>query len=165
MDIAKRAKKKKEREKKGWPFWLKLKPHLPFAFSSVSQKMVAKAMRVAMRKGMKKAAMKAMKRRAMKKSVVAKGKSAKSVVFRGTKVKTSGGLKKGDLVRNKRGKVVSKKASARSKSSKGGKAIMKWGAAFKQARKALGVKGFCPCGGKTAQGKALLAKTRALYKK
>merc|ERR1719178_662833 len=101
----------------------------------------------------------------MKKSVIAKGKRAKSSVFRGTKAKTSGGLTKAGLTKNKRGKVVSKKMSARAKSSKGGKAIMKWGAAFKQARKALGIKGFCPCGGKTAQGKALLAKTRALYKK
>ena len=52
-----------------------------------------------------------MKSRRMKKRVskVAKGKRAKSSVFRGTKEKTAGGLKKSDLMRNKRGKVVSRK--------------------------------------------------------
>merc|ERR1711865_626620 len=120
-------------------------------------------MRAAMKavKAMK--AMKAMKRRAMKKSVIAKGKSAKSSVFRGSKVKTVGGLTKAALMKNKRGKVVSKKANANGKKSF--KRISGWTTAFRAARKALGVKGFCPCGGKTAKGKALLAKTRALYKK
>merc|ERR1712048_166770 len=106
-----------------------------------------------------------MRKMAMKKSVIAKGKRGKSSVFRGTKQKTSGGLKKSDLKRNKAGKVVSKKASDRARRSKGFKKISAWGAAFKAARKALGIKGFCPCGGKTAKGKQLLAKTRSLYKK
>merc|ERR550514_837981 len=114
-----------------------------------------------MKKGMKKAAMKGMKKRAMKKSVIAKGKRAKSSVFRGTKVKTTSGLKKTDLKKNKYGKVVSVKASANAKKGKSAK----WAAAFKAARAALKIKGFCPCGGKTAQGKALLAKTRSIYKK
>merc|ERR1712028_220297 len=122
--------------------------------------MVAKAMRAAM-KAVK--AMKAMKRRAMKKSVIAKGKRGKSSVFRGSKVKTVGGLTKAGLMKNKRGKVVSKKASANAK--KNFKRISGWTTAFKAARKALGIKGFCPCGGQTAKGKAFLAKTRALYKK
>merc|ERR1719476_347757 len=113
-----------------------------------------------------KSAMKSMRRmKAMKVSKVAKGKRAKNSVFRGTKEKTSGGLKKSDLMKNKRGKVVSKKRSASSKNGKGGKKIAKWAAAFKAARKAMGVKGFVPCGGKTNQGKALLAKTRSFYKK
>jgi len=111
-----------------------------------------------MRKGMKKAAMKAMKRRAMKKSVIAKGRGAKARVLKGSKAKTVGGLKASDLTKNKSGKAVSKKASAKGKKNK-------WSIAFKAARAALKIKGFCPCGGKTAQGKALLAKTRALYKK
>merc|ERR1719321_1696081 len=37
---------------------------------------------------------------------------ARAVVFRGTKEKTLSGLKRSDLIRNKRGKIVSKKASA-----------------------------------------------------
>merc|ERR1712061_274978 len=116
-------------------------------------------------KGMKKKAMKGMKKKAMKKSVTAKGKRAKSSVFRGTKVKTSGGLKKADLKKNKAGHVVSRKMSARAiaRYSKN-KKMQKWTACFKKARKELGIKGFCPCGGKTAKGKALLAKTRSLYK-
>merc|ERR1711865_5503 len=125
--------------------------------------MVAKAMRVAMKKAAMKAAMKAMKRRAMKKSVVAKGKRAKSSVFRGTKAKTSSGLAKTDLIKNKRGKVVSKKMAANGKKRNGGR-MAKWGAAVKSARKTLAIKGFCPVGGKTAQGKALLTKVRSLVK-
>merc|ERR1719456_959920 len=55
-------------------------------------------------------AMKAMK--AMKRvSVIAKNKRAKSTVFHGHKTKTVGGLTKSDLFKNKRGKIVSKKAS------------------------------------------------------
>eukprot|EP00392_Amoebophrya_sp_AT5.2_P008804 g8832.t1 len=128
------------------------------------------AMKMAM-KGMKKSMKKGMKKMAMKKSTIAKGKLAKSVVFRNLKVKTSGGLKKTDLKKNKAGKVVSAKKSAASKKSKQGKKIMAWGyggenacSALAGARKALNIKGFCPVGGKTAQGKALLAKVRSFYK-
>merc|ERR1712215_402614 len=69
---------------------------------------------------MKKSSMKAakktgMKRKAMKKSVIAKGKRGKSSVFRGTKAKTSGGLKKSDLVRSKSGRIVSRKLSENAK--------------------------------------------------
>jgi hypothetical protein len=133
-------------------------------------KMMKMSMKMSMKKmGMKKMAMKKMsmkmRKMAMKKSTIAKGKRGKSSVFRGTKVKTVGGLKKSDLKKNKAGKIVSKKASEAAKKKKGYKKIAAWGAAFKAARKALGIKGFCPCGGKTSQGKALLAKTRSLYKK
>lgn len=86
-------------------------------------------------------------------------------MFKGSKVKTVGGLKKSDLKKNSNGKIVSKKASDNAKKSKSGKKIAAWGAAFKAARKALGIKGFVACGGKTKQGQALLAKTRSLYKK
>merc|ERR1719352_286611 len=112
------------------------------------------AMKAMKKKSMKKvkSAMKAMKRRAMKKKITGK----KASVFRGTKTKTIGGLKRGDLKKNKAGKVVSKKASEAAKNRKGYKKIMQWAAAFKAARKSLGIKGFCPCGGKTAKGQALL---------
>merc|ERR1711907_66043 len=83
-------------------------------------------------------AMKAMK--AMKVSKIAKGKRAKSVVFRGGKEKTKSGLTKSDLVKNKRGKIVSKKSLAAGK--KAYKNIAKWVDAVSKARKALGVKGF-----------------------
>eukprot|EP00490_Sorites_sp_Unknown_P029895 CAMPEP_0114675924 /NCGR_PEP_ID=MMETSP0191-20121206/48533_1 /TAXON_ID=126664 /ORGANISM="Sorites sp." /LENGTH=130 /DNA_ID=CAMNT_0001946031 /DNA_START=92 /DNA_END=484 /DNA_ORIENTATION=- len=113
-------------------------------------------------KGMK--AMKAMKKmkvmKAMKKSVIAKGKRAKVSVIKGFKEKTATGLKKADLMVNKRGKVVSKKAHAAAK--KKFQAISGWLKAVTQARKELGIKGFCPVGGKTAQGKALYAKAKSL---
>merc|ERR1719502_166950 len=99
------------------------------------------------------AAMKAM--RAMKKkavSKIAKGKFARSVVFRGTKAKTLSGLTKGDLVKNKRGKIVTKKQVANGK--KAYTNIKGWTAAVQKARKALGVKGF-----------VAVKKGSALYKK
>merc|ERR1719158_1823752 len=105
-----------------------------------------------------------MKRKAMKKSVIAKGKRAKSSVFRGTKAKTSGGLKKSDLVRNKAGKIVSQKASENAKKTFKKRGLDKWINATKAARKALGIKGFCPIGGKSAKGQALLKKVRSLAK-
>merc|ERR1712063_111136 len=106
--------------------------------------------------------MKAMKK-AMKKSMVAKGKRAKSSVFRGTKSKTSGGLTKDKLTKNKAGKVVSKAASAAAK-KKYAKGIGLWNKAVMTARKELGIKGFQAVGGKSAQGKALYAKAKSLYK-
>jgi hypothetical protein len=99
----------------------------------------------------------------MKVSQIAKGKRAKSSVFRGTKAKTSGGLKKTDLIKNKNGKIVSRRASSNAK--KNYKRIQKWTAALQKARKALNIKGFQAVGGKTARGKALLAKTRSFFKK
>merc|ERR1712086_658981 len=114
-----------------------------------------------------KAAMKAKvmkKAKAMKKSVIAKGKMAKAMVMRGSKEKTSGGLKKDSLRKNKGGKIVSKKKSESSKKKYAGSAFQKWTKACQAARKELGLKGFQPVGGKTAQGRALYAKTKALYK-
>ena len=64
---------------------------------------------------MKLVVMKMRRKRAMKISVIAKGKRAKASVFRGTKKKTAGGLSKKDLVKNKYGKIVSKKASVLAK--------------------------------------------------
>jgi len=109
---------------------------------------------------MKKAVMKvAMKKRV---SMIAKGKLAKASVFRGTKVKTSGGLTKASIVKSKRGKIVSKKASAASKKNFAGSKAKAWIDACKAARKALGLKGFVPVGGKSATGKALYAKVKAI---
>merc|ERR1712137_759894 len=97
-----------------------------------------------------------------KKSVIAKGKRGKVSVFKGTKVKTVGGLKKTDLMKNKNGKIVSKKSHAAGK--KAFKQISKWTAAVNKARKALGVKGFCAIGGKSAKGLALYKKAKSFYK-
>ena len=43
--------------------------------------------------------------------------------------------------------------------------IRKWGAATRVARKNLGIKGFCPVGGKTAKGQQLLKAVRSILKK
>merc|ERR1719235_2215590 len=84
-------------------------------------------------------AMRAMKKKAVSK--IARGRFAKSVVFRGTKAKTLSGLTKADLVQNKRGKIVTKKQQAKGKAlyAKHAKA---WISAVQKARKALGLTGF-----------------------
>merc|ERR1711933_195675 len=114
-----------------------------------------KAMKAAMKAPMKKAM------KAMKVSTIAKGKRGKAAVFAGRKAKTSGGLTKSSLVKSKTGKVVGKARSALAKKRFAGSALAKWAAATKRARKELKITGFVPIGGKTAQGKALLAKVRS----
>merc|ERR1712226_1285112 len=100
----------------------------------------------------------------MKVSKIAKGKRAKLSVFKGTKEKTVGGLKKSDLTKSKSGKIVSKKQSARGKKVYA-KYLSKWTSSVAKARKALGVKGFAAVGGKTKAGQALYAKAKSFYKK
>merc|ERR1719487_2102275 len=63
-------------------------------------------------------------------------------------------------MRNKRGKVVSKKASASGK--KAFTHIKDWVTSVVAARKALQVTGFVAINGKSHQGKALYAKSKAL---
>merc|ERR1712149_37820 len=104
----------------------------PMAMKAMAAMKAMKAMKAM-------AAMKAMK--AMKKSKIAKGKLAKAVVFRGNKEKTIGGLQKKDLVKNKRGSIVSKKQQAKGNALYS-KYAKKWITAVMAARKSLGVKGF-----------------------
>merc|ERR1719499_803495 len=118
-------------------------------------KSVMKAKKVA-KKTMKKSS--SMKKKAKKVSIIATGRLAKVLVFRGSKAHTVGGLKKEHLTKNKHGKIVSKKMSAKGKKSK-------WIVAVGKARAALKIKGFAAVGGKSSQGKALLAKARSFYKK
>merc|ERR1711948_30396 len=108
-------------------------------------------------------AMKAMK--AKRVSVIARGKRARAAVFSGRKEKTSTGLTAAKLMRNSRGKIVSKAASARAK-SRYAKGLGQWISAVMGARKALGLaKGFFAINGKTAEGKAIYAKAKELYNK
>merc|ERR1712159_908833 len=103
-----------------------------------------------------KAAKKAVKKakKAKKKvSKIAKGKFRKVLVLRGKKEKTVGGLTAKDLMKNKYGKVVSKKASAKAKKSP-------WIAAVANARSALKLKGFVA----VKKGSPLYAKAKSLYK-
>merc|ERR550537_558838 len=93
-------------------------------------------------------------------SKIAKGRFAKAVVMRGSKEKTVGGLTRDLLMRNKRGKVVSKKAAAHGK--KAFRNIQDWVSSVVAARKALQVTGFVAVNGKSLQGKALYVKSKAL---
>merc|ERR1712066_1172529 len=106
--------------------------------------------------------MKAMK--AKRVSKIARGKRARWSVFRGTKAKTGSGMTKDKLTKNKAGKIVSKAASAAAK-KRFASTLGPWNKAVAAAKKALNIKGFAIVGGKTAQGKALHAKAKALYKK
>merc|ERR1711957_628317 len=120
---------------------------------------------VAMKKvAMKKVAMKKVAMKKAMKSIIAKGKRAKSSVFRGTKAKTSGGLTKDKRTLNKAGKVVSKAASAAAKKKFAKSPLAAWIKAVQTARKELGIKGFCAVGGKSAEGKAVYAKAKSLFK-
>merc|ERR1719188_2594189 len=96
------------------------------------------------------------------KKVSIKGK--KWQVFKGTKAKTVGGLKKSDLKKSKSGKIVSAKQSNAAK-KRYASTIGRWNTAVQKARKALGVKGFQAVGGSSSTGKALLSKARSFYKK
>merc|ERR1712093_518255 len=91
-------------------------------------------------------------------STIAKGKRAKSVVLRGSTVKTAGGLTKDMLFKNKRGKIVSKRKSAAGKASFA--RVAGWIAAIQSARKDLEITGFVAINGRTGQGKALYAKAK-----
>ena len=119
---------------------------------------MAKAMK-AMKVMKKKAAMKAMK--AMKKKAVSKiatGSHAKAMVLRGTKAKTTGGLTASDLIRNKAGKIVSKKKSATAKKAFKN-TVGPWCQALAKARKALKITGFVA----VKKGTPLYAKAKELY--
>merc|ERR1712061_42971 len=114
-----------------------------------------------MKAGMKKAgAMKAMK--AKRVSIIARGRGARAKVFSGRKEKTGTGLTKSELIKNKAGKVVSKKASAHAKRQWVKNGLKAWADAVKKARKELGLTGFVAIGGKSAAGKALYAKAKSL---
>merc|ERR550537_1800828 len=101
-------------------------------------------------------AMKAMKKKAVSK--IAKGKLAKALVFRGSKAKTYTGLTKADLVKNKQGKIVTKKQQAKGKALYA-KFAKNWISAVQKARKALGVKGFVAI----KKGSALYKKAKEFY--
>merc|ERR1719400_549608 len=117
--------------------------------------------------GMKvmKVAMKSMKKamKVKRTSTIARGKLAKVLVFRGSKQKTGGGLTKDTLARNKTGKIVSKSKSAQGKKNWANSALKRWIDAVKQARKELKITGFCAVNGKTATGKTVYAKAKAIF--
>merc|ERR1712061_776578 len=97
------------------------------------------------------------------KAMKAKANRAKAAVFSGKKAKTGTGLTKDKLMKSKSGKIVSKAKSQAAK-KRYASGIGRWNAACTAAKKALGIKGFVAIGGKSAQGKALHAKAKSLYK-
>merc|ERR1711918_279947 len=98
---------------------------------------------------------KAMKKKAMKKKAMKKLKAftQKRYAFTGKLSKTASGLTKADLVKNKHGKVVSKKMSLRGSKSP-------WIAAVQKARAALKIKGFSAI----KKGSPLYTKAKEFYK-
>ena len=104
------------------------------------------------------------KRRATRRRVARKAKKAKKAktvgkkwqVWKGTRVKTVGGLTKKGLMMNKNGKVVSKKQSQRAKKNGG---VKKWCAAIKQARKEMNLQGFVAC----KKGTPYYKRVKAIY--
>lgn len=114
------------------------------AMKKASKKPAMKAaMKVskAMKKPMKAAKKPLMKKKVKKVSIIAKGKRAKASVFRGTKVKTSGGLTKDGLKKSSSGKIVSKAASDAAKKRSGFKHVIRWNKSFMAARAEMGIKG------------------------
>merc|ERR1719355_463055 len=105
-------------------------------------------------------AMRAMK--AKRVSKIAHGRFARALVMRGTKEKTVGGLTRDKLMKNKRGKVVSKRASASGKRKY--KQIESWVEAVMGARDSLKVQGFVAINGKSLQGKAIYVKAKAMQR-
>lgn len=88
-------------------------------------------------------------------------KMAKAVAFRGGDTGGMTKLRKDDLIRNKYGKIVSKKASeAAAKRVRDGVGIGKWTKAVKRARDELGLTGFIA----VKKGTAVYAKAQEYYK-
>lgn len=101
--------------------------------------------------------MKAMKAKMAAKTRIAYGKRSKTSVYTGKFEKTSSGLKKEHLVKNRKGKIVSKKMQAHG--MKAYSYIKAWVDASKAARLQLGMSGFVP----VKKGTALYAKIKDLY--
>merc|ERR1711994_535624 len=93
-----------------------------------------------------------------KKKRRAKVRGSRRQVWNGSRTKTPGSLEKGHLMKNKRGRIVSKKASKAGK-ARYNKHLKPWVKAFVAARKKLGVKGFTPC----KKGTQLYKETKKLY--
>merc|ERR1719492_761878 len=108
--------------------------------------------------------MKAKAMKVKKVSKIAKGKRARALVYSGKKEKTLTGMTKANLMKNKSGKIVSKKASEHAKKVFASNGLKAWCDAIKAARKALNLTGFVAIGGKSATGKALYVKAKSLMK-
>lgn len=105
-------------------------------------------------------AMKLVKKK-KRESKIAVGKRARSQVLNGKKTRTKGGLTAESLFKNKRGKIVSKRASAMGKRRY--KHIESWLECVMEARDLLRMQGFVAINGSSLMGKALYCKSKQLY--
>merc|ERR1712173_201759 len=96
------------------------------------------------------------RRRRRRKQKIRRG--SKRRVWSGTADQTTRGLEKNKLMKNKRGKVVSKKQYAKGVTRY--KKLRPWVNAFMKARKNLKIKGFVPC----KKGSKLYKETRKIWK-
>ena len=80
-------------------------------------------------------------------------------MLRGTKEKTASGLTAKDLFKNKRGKIVSKKAAAAAKKKYLANGLGKWIKAVEKARSILKLKGFVAI----KKGTPLYTKAKEIY--
>lgn len=92
---------------------------------------------------------------------IGKGRLGKWLVFSGRRFRTVGGLRSKDLIRNKRGKIVSKKRAKRGTEVFG--QIKQWLSCFMSVRTSLKVNGFVAINGKGALGKGIYNKTKEMY--
>merc|ERR1719433_1020549 len=110
-------------------------------------------------KGKAARAMKGMKAKCAPK--VATGRYAKAMVIAGSRERTVGGIRAEGLMRNKRGRIVSKRRNAHGKRMY--RNVESWIEAVLAARAALHCKGLVVINGRTLLGKALYAKAKAIF--
>jgi len=98
-------------------------------------------------------------------STVATGKKAKAAVWKGHKLRTKKGMRKDNLRKStSSGKIVSKRVSENSKQQYLANGLDKFNRATMAARTLMNIQGFCPVGGKTERGQALLKKAREIFR-
>eukprot|EP00927_Polykrikos_kofoidii_P019810 TRINITY_DN1928_c0_g1_i2.p2 TRINITY_DN1928_c0_g1~~TRINITY_DN1928_c0_g1_i2.p2 ORF type:complete len:138 (-),score=30.18 TRINITY_DN1928_c0_g1_i2:295-708(-) len=131
---------------------------LPKAATAMAAMKAMKAM-----SAMKVAKPKKVMKKAMKVSKVARGSRMRAAVLGGKKEKTYTGLKASDLMKNKRGRIVSKKSSAVARKRYEGSKLQKWIQAISAARKQLGINGYVSMNSPTPEGRAYYAKAKAIY--
>merc|ERR1719198_1263064 len=104
------------------------------------RKATRKAPAIPMKVSMKSSTSKVAMKKAMKSVKISKV-GTKSQVLKGLKLKTKGGMKAADLMKNKSGKVVSKRRHEQGKKAYE-KNLLIWVKACTKARAELGLKGF-----------------------
>merc|ERR550525_2236031 len=138
----------------------------PKAAKRAARKAARKTKKVAKRRtpkgSTKKRAAKKTRKPKKPKRVTKKSQTGKKIqVWNGTRQWTSGGLTKADLMMNKRGRIVSKKASRHAKKAATAK-FWAWGKAVMAARAELKINGFCKIN-KGAQGVALYKRAKEIF--